>query len=398
MKIVKLKDLTIDGKGTYGIAAPAVDWQENLPTYLRITDIFDDGTLNFSGLKSVSDSNAGKYFLKPNDIVFARTGGSTGRSYFYDGTDGKFVYAGFLIKFSLDSKKVNPKYIKYFCLSKSYKKWVHSFNTGSTRGNINAQTFGNLEIPLLERPQQDKIVSFLDSIDQKIKINKKTNDNLMQQAVTIFKSWFVEYSPFDGIEPKEWETVNLEKITSLISRGIAPKYSDNSDQIVINQKCIRNHMIDLSQARTHTPKVINEKWLRFGDLLINSTGDGTLGRAAQVWFQPQNITVDSHVTVVRPAKENLIFYIGLWGVLHEREIESLHTGSTGQTELPKERVKALELHLPDNGTLDRFNTLIAPMAAAIVSMQNENNKLAILRDALLPKLMSGEIDVSSVQL
>ena len=84
--------------------------------------------------------------------------------------------------------------------------------------------------------------------------------------------------------------------------------------------------------------------------------------------------------------------------LHEREIESLHTGSTGQTELPKERVKALELHLPDNGTLDRFNTLIAPMAAAIVSKQNENNKLATLRDALLPKLMSGEIDVSAVQL
>ena len=83
---------------------------------------------------------------------------------------------------------------------------------------------------------------------------------------------------------------------------------------------------------------------------------------------------------------------------NQSEIESLHTGSTGQTELPKERVKALELHLPDNGTLDRFSTLIAPMAAAIVSKQNENNKLATLRDALLPKLMSGEIDVSAVQL
>lgn len=254
------------------------------------------------------------------------------------------------------------------------------------------------EVSLIDLQVQKKIASVLKALDEKIKLNNEINDNLMQQAVTIFKSWFVEYSPFDGIEPKEWETVNLEKITLLISRGIAPKYSDNSDQIVINQKCIRNHMIDLSQARTHTPKVINEKWLRFGDLLINSTGDGTLGRAAQVWFQPQNITVDSHVTVVRPAKENLIFYIGLWGVLHEREIESLHTGSTGQTELPKERVKALELHLPDNGTLDRFNTLIAPMAATIVSIQNENNKLAILRDALLPKLMSGEIDVYSILL
>ena len=83
---------------------------------------------------------------------------------------------------------------------------------------------------------------------------------------------------------------------------------------------------------------------------------------------------------------------------HGNSKDILHTGSTGQTELPKERVKALELHLPDNGTLDRFNTLIAPMAAAIVSKQNENNKLATLRDALLPKLMSGEIDVSAVQL
>ncbi len=275
---------------------------------------------------------------------------------------------------------------------------LSGYITGSAQPKLSQANLNAVTLSLPTLAEQKRIVEYLYMLDQKIDVNRQINDNLMQQAVTIFKSWFVEYSPFDGIEPKEWETVNLEKITSLISRGIAPKYSDNSDQIVINQKCIRNHMIDLSQARTHTPKVINEKWLRFGDLLINSTGDGTLGRAAQVWFQPQNITVDSHVTVVRPAKENLIFYIGLWGVLHEKEIESLHTGSTGQTELPKERVKALELHLPDNGTLDRFNTLIAPMAAAIVSKQNENNKLATLRDALLPKLMSGEIDVSAVQL
>lgn len=286
----------------------------------------------------------------------------------------------------------------YYAMRILGKKLNFISKTSTAVPIVNKSSFSSYEIECPSLKKQKQIAAVLSVLDAKIECNRMINDNLMQQAVTIFKSWFVEYSPFDGIEPKEWETVNLEKITSLISRGIAPKYSDNSDQIVINQKCIRNHMIDLSQARTHTPKVINEKWLRFGDLLINSTGDGTLGRAAQVWFQLQNITVDSHVTVVRPAKENLIFYIGLWGVLHEREIESLHTGSTGQTELPKERVKALELHLPDNGTLDRFNTLIAPMAAAIVSKQNENNKLATLRDALLPKLMSGEIDVSAVQL
>lgn len=155
-------------------------------------------------------------------------------------------------------------------------------------------------------------------------------------------------------------------------------------------------MIDLSLARTHKPKKINEKWLRFGDLLINSTGTGTLGRTAQVWFQPQNLTVDSHITIVRPANENLIFYIGLWGIEHEKEIESLHTGSTGQTELPRDRVKAMKLACPDIETLDRFNAIIAPMAATIVSNQEENQRLSSLRDVLLPKLMSGEIDVVDI--
>lgn len=206
----------------------------------------------------------------------------------------------------------------------------------------------------------------------------------------------MDYIPFNGDAPKEWKNVILEDITILISRGITPKYSDDSNQIVINQKCIRHHMIDLSLARTHMPKKINEKWLHFGDLLINSTGTGTLGRTAQVWFQPQNLTVDSHITIVRPANENLIFYIGLWGIEHEKEIESLHTGSTGQTELPRDRVKAMKLACPDNETLDRFNAIIAPMAATIVLNQEENHKLSSLRDALLPKLMSGEIDVMDI--
>lgn len=203
---------------------------------------------------------------------------------------------------------------------------------------------------------------------------------------------------FGGTVPENWEDTTLENITTLITRGIAPKYSDNSDQTVVNQKCIRNHTIDLSLARTHTPKVINEKWLKFGDLLINSTGDGTLGRVAQVWFAPKALTVDSHVTIVRPAREELIFYIGLWGILHEKEIESLHTGSTGQTELSRDRVKMLKLLLPDNISLSRFNSIIAPMASTIILNQEENQKLASLRDTLLPKLMSGEIDVSSIQL
>ena len=173
-----LSSLSLDGRGSYGIGAPAVDYSEELYTYLRITDINDDGTINTNDLKSVDDENAFKYLLEPNDIVFARTGASTGRNYFYDGTDGKLVYAGFLIKFSIDPSKVNPKFIKYYCLSSPYKGWINQFNTGSTRGNINAQTLGGMIIPLPPRSQQDGIVSILSSIDDKIRGNKIINGNL----------------------------------------------------------------------------------------------------------------------------------------------------------------------------------------------------------------------------
>ena len=173
-----LGEVSKGGKGNYGIAASAVGYSDELYTYLRITDIKDDGTIDFGGLKSVNDEKAANYLLQPNDIVFARTGASTGRDYFYDGSDGQFVYAGFLIKFSIDPDKVNPKYVKYYCLSQEYKGWIASYNTGSTRGNINAQTLAQMPLLLPERMQQDKMVDILSSIDRKIIENEKINNNL----------------------------------------------------------------------------------------------------------------------------------------------------------------------------------------------------------------------------
>lgn len=174
-----LASLSVDGRGTYGIGAPAVERSESLFTYLRITDICDDGTLNMCNLKSVNDEKACNYLLKPNDMVFARTGASTGRNYFYDGNDGEFVYAGFLIKFSIDPKKVNPKYVKYYCMSEPYKGWIRSFNTGSTRGNINAHILGEMPIPILPRKQQDGIVHILSVLENKMRKNTEINKNLV---------------------------------------------------------------------------------------------------------------------------------------------------------------------------------------------------------------------------
>ncbi len=332
-------------------------------------------------------------YVKPNDILINSTGtGTAGRIAQIDKVPYATTVDGHMIIIR-SNKRVTQKYLGFAL--KNHQREILKLDEGST-GQTELNRNRLLNEIMISYPdsllEQGKIVDILDGIEQKILINQMINDNLQQQAATIFREWFVT-----NPKTEMWPLVALDSLTSLISRGITPKYSDDSTQIVLNQKCIRDHYIDISLARKHKSKVINEKWLQYGDLLINSTGEGTLGRAAQVWFTPRNMTVDSHVTIVRPNDQHLIFYIGLWGLSHEREIESLHTGSTGQTELPRDRVKALNMRLPDNDTLIRFNSVIAPMVSAIIVNQQENSRLASIRDELLPKLMSGEIDVSAIQ-
>lgn len=175
-KNVTLNDISV-GKGSYGIGASAVEYNPHLYKYLRITDISDQGTIDTNNLMSVDDKESSKYILKNNDIVFARTGNSTGKSYFYDVKDGTLVYAGFLIKFSLDESKINPKFMKYYTLSSEYKNWLNSISTGSTRKNINAKMYGNMKIKLPTRNQQDFLVQILSKLDEKIELNNKINNN-----------------------------------------------------------------------------------------------------------------------------------------------------------------------------------------------------------------------------
>ena len=182
LKELKLKDISINNRGYYGIGAPAVAYDDNKYTYLRITDINDDGTLNIRELMSVDDKNAKDFLLKKNDIVFARTGTSTGRNYFYDEEIDNMVFAGFLIKFSLNEEKVNPKFIKYYCISKKYRNWIASSLTGSTRPNINEKQLAEMPITIPNRDYQNKVVKILDSITQKIRLNNQINDNLLNVA------------------------------------------------------------------------------------------------------------------------------------------------------------------------------------------------------------------------
>jgi len=174
MKAVRLEELCLPGHiGKYGIPAAGAEYSPDIHRYLRITDISDDGRLLDNDIKGVDGEIDEKYFLGPGDVVFARTGNSTGRSYVYDKDDGRLVYAGFLIRYRLDPLKVNPRYIHYFTHSTCYKKWVENLSSGSTRGNISAQTFSDCPIELPDRRVQDQLVHVLSSLDRKIALGLK---------------------------------------------------------------------------------------------------------------------------------------------------------------------------------------------------------------------------------
>ena len=385
MLFAKLNDLSIGGKGSYGIAASAVERKADLPTYLRITDIFDDGTLNLSELKSVDAPNSDKYILKPNDIVFARTGGSTGRNYFYDGSDGVFVYAGFLIKFSIDPEKVNPKYVKYYCRSKQYNDWVQSFNTGSTRGNINAQIFGNMEIPLPERKQQDYLVSILEPIDEKIRNNKQVNDNLADLLQTIYQERF----------GNDILAVNQGVLSDICS------YS--TDKVAVSELNVRTYFSTEnmlsgkagSTEATSLPTTSQTTACHKGDTLISNIRP----YFKKIVYCEDKCGCSTDVLCFTPSQPCYSAY--LFSTLYADKFFAFMVAGSKGTKMPrgdKQQIMTYPVVLPSEEELAGFNTIASPLLEQIYSNRAENKRLSILRDTLLPKLMSGEIDVSAVQL
>lgn len=385
--IVRLKDICIDGKGKYGIPAASVPYNPKLFTYLRITDITDDGRINKSGLVSVDDEKAEQYLLQPNDIVFARTGGSTGRNYFYDGTDGQFVYAGFLIKFSLDDSKVNPKYIKYYCQSKKYKNWVDSFNTGSTRGNINAQTYANMEIELPSREQQDFLVDILSSLDDKIALNQQINNNLDQQAQAIFKSWFV-----DNIKPM-WEEGTVSDLGIVIGGGTPSKakteyYTQQGiawitpkDLSINKSKFILKGANDITEIGL---KRSSAKLMPEGTVLFSSRAPiGYIAIAAG------EVSTNQGFKSIIPKEEIGTAYVYYFLKENLSVIEGMASGSTFK-EVSGSTMKSIPAIIPDKDTLNKFSDICKPIFAKQKFLEQENERLEIIRDTLLPKLMSGK--------
>jgi type I restriction enzyme S subunit len=289
---------------------------------------------------------------------------------------------------------------------------------------INLKDLRELRIQLPDKKVRGAITHILGTLDDKIELNHRRNETLEAMARALFQDWFVDFGPvrakMDGREPylpahlwqffpdrlngkgrpEGWEVTSLGEATVELRRGISPSYVESGGIRVLNQKCIRNREVNFAPARRHdhSQRMIDGREVLAGDILVNSTGVGTLGRVAQIWNVDEPTVVDSHVTLVR-ANTDVVstYYLGLNMTGREVEIEALGEGSTGQTELSRARLGSVKILVPTREVLNQFDIQVRPLLGEMISNTEESVVLAQLRDTLLPKLISGEIGIKDAE-
>jgi len=261
---------------------------------------------------------------------------------------------------------------------------------GTTMKHITKQTLLPHKINLPPLKEQKRIVDLISSVDTYI-------DALQHQADSARKSRNAVLHEMLSAGGDGWTKTTIGEESELVKRGQAPSYTDVGGVQVINQKCVRNGRLNLDFARrTDSERKSIHDWayLQHGDTLINSTGTGTLGRASCIKKLEERSTVDSHITIVRPsAKRCHKPFIGLFLNSIEKEIELLAGGSTGQTELSRESINAIQLDLPPIGEQVRIVEIISSMDDAISAAEVTIAETKKLRSGLLSNLLSGNHEI-----
>lgn len=184
--LVKLGSL-INGTPQYGANQKAVEGNPLMDyRYIRITDINEDGTLN-DDWKTVAEVEK-QYILKEGDVLFARSGATAGKAFYYKNEYGKALYAGYLIRFRFDESKVIPLFVYNLLCSKEYNDWVEKTKGGTARQNINSQQYCSFEIPLPPMDIQKKIVEECEKIDQVVTKNKEMIREMQTNMEAIISS------------------------------------------------------------------------------------------------------------------------------------------------------------------------------------------------------------------
>ena len=387
--------------GPFGSQLHQSDYTEEGTPLIMPTNI-SDGRVSVDGIARVSEETAdrmARHKLKPRTIVLPRRGEITKRAFIREDQEDWLCGSGCL-KIEVHDTEVVPEYLYYFMATHETGQWLEQHAVGSTMLNLSAGIVNEMPVLYPSKKVQGRIAETLTAYDDLIENNRRRMVLFEESARLLYREWFVrlrfpghEHSRIVSGVPEGWERVTLTELTSFLKRGIAPSYDDTAECLAINQKCVRDGRVNLDLARHQSREFKEERQVRKGDVLINSTGEGTLGRVAQLKVEVLNCTVDTHVTIVRPNDRVSVHYFGLSLMEWEPRLSTMGKGSTNQTELSPAAIGICEILVPPHILQTQFDEVADDMYSQISILTSQNQKLRTARDLLLPKLMSGAIEV-----
>ena len=396
-------------KVNYGYTASAK--QDKIgPKFLRITDIvpylIDWSTVPYC---KISDKNLPKYQLKKGDIVIARTGATTGYAKWIR-IDHEAAFASYLVRIRINQEHDN-RYVGFVVESDEYKRFIKTNISGAAQPQANAQILTSFPIPLPPLPTQRKIAAILSAYDNLIENNTRRIQILEEMAQTIYREWFVHFR-FPGHEkvrmveskmgliPEGWEVRTLGDVCRVVP-GYAFKSKEwqETGVPVIKIKNIKSdNTIDTQDIDCVDPEIISTKLDKYrldnGDFLIAMTG-ATAGKTGRLRTKTL-MMLNQRVAKLDPIDD---YHEYIWCKISTGETQkdffSLADGAA-QPNMSGSQIESYEIVLPPLSLCNRFSFIVREMLIQTDNLMFRNANLRATRDLLLPKLISGEIDVSEL--
>lgn len=306
-------------------------------------------------------------------------------------------------------------YLLYFLQSPKGQHLLKSHETGTTVTGIKQAVFRKLEISIPSITIQKQIAIILSSIDEKISVNTKINENLEQQAQAIFKSWFVDFEPFGGVMPDDWR---LGTFSDIIESTLGGDWGKETSTGNYTERvyCIRGADIPEVKAgnkgkmptRYILPKNFKNKKLIANDIVVEISGGSPTQSTGRVAAISQSLldrydcgmVCTNFCRAIKPCEGYSYYTYYYWQYLYDRNVFfSYENGTTGIKNLDLSGfVETESIIIPSIKAIQEFNSLIDSFHSRVFKNGQENENIAALRDTLLPKLMNGEIDVSNVRI
>lgn len=313
----------------------------------------------------------------------------------------------------ISNEATDPLFLFY--LLKYNKDKIEAMGSGTTFKEVSGNTMKNIIVRVpSDKEVQKNIASILGTLDDKIEENERINNNLEQQAQALFKSWFVDFEPFNGTMPSDWEIVPLEKIAdfqngyAFKSKELLNEPSPDCYQVFKQGHIARSGGFIPDGTKSWYPKSLASKLEKFvlkkGDILMAMTdmkdNVAILGNTAVMPLDNEYI-VNQRVGHLRANGYKGVTYPFIYLLTNSTDflVDLRSRANSGvQVNLSSSEIKASQTVLPSEEVNNAFSEITLPMFEIIINNQLENQRLAQLRDTLLPKLMSGELDVSGIEL